>query len=68
MDSWHFPAACSLEINCKATSLAGEENGQGVHGPKEQQQQLEEEGLLYQTVLGSFDLIFIQRTKGEHTL
>lgn len=36
IDSWHFPAACSLETYCKATSLAEEENGQGVHGPKEQ--------------------------------
>lgn len=60
MDSWHFPAACSSETYCKATSLAGEENGQGLRGPNKPE---EEAGLLYQMALGSSDLIFIQKEK-----
>lgn len=61
MDSWHFPVACSLQPYYKAMSLEEEENGQGLHGPKERVEV--EADLFYQTVLGSSDLIFIQKGK-----
>lgn len=64
MGNWHFPAACSLEIYCKATSLEGQENGQQLHGPKEQV----EVDFLYQIALGSPGLIFIAKRKREETL